>query len=181
MNPQNSRHSGRRSGRGSRRTSSYPKGESRPTPQTPAKLTFWQKLKSFFSGGAKPPAANGSGSAPAPRAREERNGNGRSPSRQSRPPESVEVTTPKLYIGNLSFDATESDLSDLFKGVGAVRNAEIVTNKYNDKSKGFGFVTMASVDEAKRAVLELHDKDFLGRKLVVSGAKASDRETDYRG
>ena len=179
MNPQNSRHSGRRSGRGSRRTSSYPKGESRPTPQTPAKLTFWQKLKSFFSGGAKPPAANGS--TPAPRAREERNGNGRSPSRQSRPPESVEVTTPKLYIGNLSFDATESDLSDLFKGVGAVRNAEIVTNKYNDKSKGFGFVTMASVDEAKRAVLELHDKDFLGRKLVVSGAKASDRETDYRG
>ena len=179
MNPQNSRHSGRRSGRGSRRTSSYPKGESRPTPQAPAKLTFWQKLKSLFSGGAKPAATNGSASAP--REKEQRSGNGRSPSRQSRPPESVEVTTPKLYIGNLSFDASESDLFDLFKGVGAVRNAEIVTNKYNDKSKGFGFVTMASVDEAKRAVLELHDKDFLGRKLVVSGAKASDRETDYRG
>ena len=182
MNPQNSRHSGRRSGRGSRRTSSYPRGESRPSPSAPAKLSFWQKLKGFFSGGAKPSGANGN--APTPRARDERNGNGNGRSqtpRQSRPPESVEVTTPKLYIGNLSFDATESDLFDLFKGVGAVRNAEVVTNKYNDKSKGFGFVTMASVDEAKRAVLELHDKDFLGRKLVVSGAKTSDRETDYRG
>ena len=182
MNPQNSRHSGRRSGRGSRRTSSYPRGESRQSPAAPAapaKLSFWQKLKSFFTGGAKSSAAKGNASAP--RAGEERNGDDRGSSRQSRPPESVEVTTPKLYIGNLSFNAVESDLFDLFKGVGAVRNAEIVTNKYNDKSKGFGFVTMASVDEAKRAVLELHDKDFLGRKLVVSGAKPSDRETDYRG
>lgn len=91
------------------------------------------------------------------------------------------MTTPKLYIGNLSFDAGESDLFDLFNGVGAVRNAEIVTNKFNDKSKGFGFVTMSTVEEAKRAVLELHDKEFLGRKLVVSGAKTSERETDYRG
>ena len=179
MNPQNSRHSGRRSGRGSRRTSSYPHGESRPAPQAPAKLTFWQKLKSFFTGGAKPSSSNGNASAP--RVRDENRGNGRDRDRQSRKPESVEVTSPKLYIGNLSFDATESDLFDLFNGVGAVRNAEVVTNKYNDKSKGFGFVTMASVDEAKRAVIELHDKDFLGRKLVVSGAKSSDRETDYRG
>ena len=179
MNPQNPRQSGRRSGRGSRRTSSYPRDEARQAPPSPAKLTFWQKLKSFFTGGAKPSPAKAN--APAPRPREDRNGKDRGPSRQSRPPESVEVTTPKLYIGNLSFNAVESDLFDLFKGVGAVRNAEIVTNKYNDKSKGFGFVTMASVDEAKRAVLELHDKDFLGRKLVVSGAKPSERETDYRG
>ena len=181
MNPQNSRQSGRRSGRGSRRTSSYPRGESRQAPpRPPVKLTFWQKLKSFFSGGAKSPATNGKSEAP--RVREEkRGGNGRGESRQSRPPEMVEVTSPKLYVGNLSFDAAESDLLDLFNGVGAVRNAEIVTNKFNDKSKGFGFVTMASVDEAKRAVLELHDKDFLGRKLVVSGAKTSDREPDYRG
>lgn len=178
MNPQNSRHSGRRSGRGSRRTSSYPRGESRPAPAAPPKLTFWQKLKGFFTGGAK--SSTSDGKAAAPSVRDENRGNGRDRERQSRKPESVEVTTPKLYIGNLSFDATESDLFDLFKGVGAVRNAGVVTNKYNDKSKGFGFVTMASVDEAKRAVLELHDKDFLGRKLVVSGAKSSDRETDYR-
>ena len=178
MNQQNSRHSGRRSGRGPRRNSSNPrKNEPRQSPPpSAAKPSFWQRVKSLFTGGAKKPATNGSASAPRPR--EENRGNARS---QSRPPESVEVTTPRLYVGNLSFDAAESDLSELFKGVGAVRSAEIVTNKYNDKSKGFGFVTMASVDEAKRAVVELHDKDFLGRKLVVSGAKPSERDTDYRG
>ena len=96
-------------------------------------------------------------------------------------PEAVEVTSPKLYVGNLSFDATESDLFELFSGVGAVRNAEIVTHKQTEKSKGFAFVMMATIDEAKRAVTELHDKDFLGRKLVVSGAKTGDRDNDYRG
>jgi RNA recognition motif-containing protein len=101
--------------------------------------------------------------------------------RGSRKPELVEVTSAKLYVGNLSYDATESDLFDLFKGVGAVRNAEIVAHKHNDKSKGFGFVTMATIDEARRAVTELHDKEFMGRKLVVSGAKSSEREPNYRG
>ncbi len=62
-----------------------------------------------------------------------------------------------------------------------MKNAEIVSHKYNEKSKGFGFVTMMTIDEAKRAVMELHDKDFMGRKLVVSGAKTGDRETNYRG
>lgn len=91
------------------------------------------------------------------------------------------MTSPKLYVGNLSYDATESDLFELFKGIGSVKNAEIVSHKYNEKSKGFGFVTMMTIDEAKRAVVELHDKEFMGRKLVVSGAKTGDRETNYRG
>jgi len=91
-----------------------------------------------------------------------------------RKPELVEVTSPKLYVGNLSFDATESDLFELFKGVGAVNNAEVVSHRETQKSKGFAFVTMSSLDEAKRAVLELHDKEFMGRRLVVSGAKTSD-------
>ena len=86
----------------------------------------------------------------------------------------VEVNSPKLYVGNLSFDASEGDLFELFNGVGKVQNAEIVSNKYTQKSKGFAFVTMLTVDEARRAVVELHDKDFMGRKLVVSGAKTND-------
>jgi RNA recognition motif-containing protein len=94
------------------------------------------------------------------------------PPRVSRKPESVEVTTPRLYVGNLSFEATESDLFELFNGVGQVQNAEVVTYKHNERSKGFAFVQMQSVEEAKRAVEELHDKEFLGRKLVVSGAKS---------
>ncbi len=109
----------------------------------------------------------------APRERESRSrGTG------MRSPEIVEVTTPRLYIGNLSFDAGESDLFELFNGVGAVQNVEIVTNRQTERPKGFAFVQMQSVDEAKRAVSELHDQEFLGRKLVVSGAKASERRDE---
>ena len=68
----------------------------------------------------------------------------------------------------------ESDLFDLFAGVGSVQNAEIVSHRETQKSKGFAFVTLASVEEAKRAVVELHDKEFMGRRLVISGAKTSD-------
>jgi RNA recognition motif-containing protein len=166
MRSQDSRNSSRRSGRGSRR-SSQPRGESRSA-KPAAPKTFWEKLKSFFSGRAKSvttkvPRANGSAARPA------------------RKVEQAEVTSPKLYVGNLSFDATESDLVELFNGVGSVRNAEIVTHRQTEKSKGFGFVTMTSVDEAQRAVQELHEKDFLGRKLVVNGAKSGDHEPNYRG
>jgi RNA recognition motif-containing protein len=167
---QDSRGSGRRSGRGPRR-SSRPYNEDRPQATKPVKTTFWQKLVGFFKSKSAP--ANGRRpSAAAPARREPY---------QARKPEAVEVTSPKLYVGNLSYDAGESDLFDLFNGVGSVQNAEVVTHKHNDKSKGFGFVTMMTVDEAKRAVVELHDKEFMGRKLVVSGSKSGDRETNYRG
>jgi RNA recognition motif-containing protein len=102
--------------------------------------------------------------------------NGAPKERISRKPELVEVTSPRLYVGNLSFDATESDLFELFKGVGQVRNAEVVCHKYTQRSKGFAFVQMTTIEEARRAVEELHDKEFLGRKLVVSGAKTPDME-----
>jgi RNA recognition motif-containing protein len=147
--------------------------EDRAVSRAPAKKSFWQKITAFFGStdhSTKPsvPARNGSSQL--------RNGAPRSaPARVSRKPESVEVTTPRLYVGNLSFEATESDLFDLFNGVGQVQNAEIVTYKHNERSKGFAFVQMQSVEEAKRAVAELHDKEFLGRKLVVSGAKSDSR------
>ena len=158
-------------------------------PQIPAKLSFWQKLLSIFTGKPKSSSRSsssrslGGSSRPVSPASGERapeaNGHRRfesdaPPSRQARKPESVEVNSPKLYVGNLSFDATEGDLFELFNGVGKVQNAEIVSNKYTQKSKGFAFVTLLTVDEARRAVTELHDKDFMGRKLVVSGAKTND-------
>ena len=181
MRPQDSRGgSGRRSGRGPRRSSSRPqdnrndRNESRAPQRPPAKKTFWQKLVSFFKRDAKP-----AGARPAYPAYPK--GNDRPDPRAPRKPETVEVTSPKLYIGNLSYDTTENDLHELFNGVGKVQSAEIVTHKDTDKSKGFGFVLMATVDEAKRAVTELHDKPFMGRKLVVNGAKTGERETNYRG
>jgi len=63
-------------------------------------------------------------------------------------------------------NATESDLFELFNGVGHVQNAEVVSYRHNQRSKGFAFVQMQTVEEAQRAVEELHDKEFLGRRLV---------------
>ena len=169
MTSQSSGRNGRRSRGGSRR-----RGDNRPRHQSapsraPAKKSFWQKMTAFFTGGKPGPASR-------PISTTTRS-NGLEPSRSPRKPESVEVTTPRLYVGNLSFDATESDLFELFNGVGAVQNAEVVTYKHNQRSKGFAFVQMLTVEEAKRAVEELHDKDFLGRKLVVSGAKSSEHHS----
>lgn len=157
-----------------------------------AKPGFFQRILSFFGFGPKaktyPPydgagraaksaaSASSAASAPSQRAAQsERPPRAERPERPARKPEAVEVTSPKLYVGNLSFDAAENDLSELFNGVGAVRSVEIVTYKDTEKSKGFGFVTMGAIEEAKRAVNELHDKEFMGRKLVVSGAKTNDR------
>lgn len=164
---------GRRPRGGSRR-----RGDNRPRQQSapsraPAKKSLLQRIMDLFTGGGKP----------APRPVQEprpARSNGAQPEagpRPSRKPEAVEVTTPRLYVGNLSFDATESDLFELFNGVGAVQNAEVVTYRHNQRSKGFAFVQMNTVDEAKRAVEELHDKEFLGRKLVVSGAKSSEHSS----
>ena len=177
MNSNDSRRSGGRSGRGSRRSNSRPRYESRDesrASQPTAKKSLWQKILSFFRPNGKPAAdAKPRADRPVYQPRNPVEPRERQPARK---PEDIEVTSPKLYVGNLSFDATESDLFELFNGVGKVVNAEIVADKRTEKSKGFGFILMTTTDEAKRAVTELHDKDFMGRKLVVTGAKTSDRE-----
>jgi len=168
------------SGRSSRRPrggSSRRRGDDRSyrpksTPRPPAKKSFWDKIVGFFSNGKTPTAR-----AEPPRNGQHTNNRPERPERAARKPESVEVTTPRLYVGNLSFEATESDLFELFNGVGQVQNAEVVTYKHNQRSKGFAFVQMNTVEEAKRAVTELHDKEFLGRKLLVSGAKSSEHHS----
>jgi RNA recognition motif-containing protein len=158
---------GRRSRRGRRRRSS--RGATAPVTPNPnpkPKPTLWQRIIAFFSGSSEKSSVQGEKPVPSVPTKE----------KVSRKPELVEVTSPKLYVGNLSFDATESDLFELFNGVGQVKNAEVVCHKYTQRSKGFAFVQMTTIEEARRAVQELHDKEFLGRKLVVSGAKTPDME-----
>jgi len=182
----------RRSGSDSRSSSNRSGATpvSRAPRKAPKKLTLWEKILSFLTG--KPATAPARREAPvirqsrpsdAPKSdngaeRPKRDRKPREPRTGIRKPESVEVTTPRVYVGNLSFDATESDLVELFNGVGIVQNAEIVSNRQTQRSKGFGFVQLQTVEEAQRAVSELHDKDYMGRKLVVSGAKAADRRDD---
>ena len=162
-----------RGGGGSRRRGDDRSYRPKAAPKAPAKKSFWDKIMAFFGGG-NPPLAR----VPQPQ-RSSNNGarNGEGSRSSARRPESVEVTTPRLYVGNLSFEATESDLFELFNGVGQVQNAEVVTYKHNQRSKGFAFVQMNTVEEAQRAVAELHDKEFLGRKLLVSGAKSSEHHS----
>jgi RNA recognition motif-containing protein len=174
--------SGRRSRR-SRGGGSHRRGDRRPRHQetrakAAPKKTFWQRLAAFFGNGKTEKTAasvsrNGAVSPQQQQPQQQQQQQQREP-RPQRKPEPVEVSSPRLYVGNLSFDATESDLFNLFNGVGHVQNAEVVSYRHNQRSKGFAFVQMQTIDEAKRAVEELHDKEFLGRKLVVSGAKSSE-------
>jgi len=141
----------------------------------PKKLSFGQKLLSILSLGLYKPVAHTGRPKQLPRMQSEKADAKSAATGSKRPrraPEKVEVTNSRLYVGNLSYDATESDLFELFNGVGLVKNAEVVTNQRTQRSKGYAFVSMQSIDEAKRAVAELHDKDYMGRPLVVSGAKS---------
>jgi hypothetical protein len=93
----------------------------------------------------------------------------------------VEVTGNRLYIENLDFAATESDLNELFRGVGTVVSAEVATNSTTQQSKGFAFVEMSHIDEARRAFDILHDEDFMGRRLSISTATDSSGEGSSSG
>ena len=164
MNSYSSGRRPRRSRGGGRRRGNQQRVRGQQEPAKTEKKTFWQRVTEFFGNGGEKKKV-----AAQPR-------NGTQPSRSARKPERVEVTSPRLYVGNLSFDATESDLFELFNGVGHVQNAEVVSYRHNQRSKGFAFVQMLTIDEAKRAVEELHDKEFLGRRLVVSGAKSDQHQ-----
>jgi hypothetical protein len=84
-----------------------------------------------------------------------------------------EIVSPKLYVGNLAYEAGESDLFDLFSKVGAVKNVEIAMDRHANLSKGFGFVEMEALETAKEAAEKLNRTDFMGRQIVVSGAEES--------
>jgi RNA recognition motif-containing protein len=78
--------------------------------------------------------------------------------------------TKKLYVGNLPFQTTEEDLSDLFSQAGNVESVRIITDRDTGRSRGFGFVEMGD-DEADKAVEELNGKDMGGRPLTVNEAR----------
>ena len=76
----------------------------------------------------------------------------------------------KLFVGNLDFNIKDIELEELFKSVGKVITAEIV-RFFDKKSKGFGFVEMETVEEAKAAMEKLNGTEFKGRKLIVNEAR----------
>lgn len=77
----------------------------------------------------------------------------------------------EIYVGNLSYDMDEPALRKTFEAFGTVHTARVVLNRYNNKSKGFGFVVMPNRPEAEKAIAALDEKDVMGRKMKVNEAK----------
>ena len=86
-----------------------------------------------------------------------------------------ENKTLNIYVGNLSFKASEGELTELFGEFGGVVSAKIISDKHTGRSRGFGFVEMESGDDAGKAIEELNGSDFQGRKLVVNEARPKDQ------
>jgi RNA recognition motif-containing protein len=84
-----------------------------------------------------------------------------------------------IYVGNLDFKVNENDLEELFSSHGNVASANVITDKYSGRSRGFGFVTMDDEEEAKKAIEELHGQPYKERDLVVNEAKP--RREEFRG
>ena len=77
----------------------------------------------------------------------------------------------KLYVGNLSYDTTDSDLRELFEEHGTVDSAQVIMDRDSGRSKGFGFVEMSSDQEAQAAIDALNGQEVGGRALTVNEAK----------
>ncbi len=77
----------------------------------------------------------------------------------------------KLFVGNLSYQATEEDLRELFQQAGTVESVRIITDQFTGRPRGFGFVEMSTKEEAERAIEQLNGRLFRDRNLVVNEAR----------
>jgi RNA recognition motif-containing protein len=77
----------------------------------------------------------------------------------------------KLYVGNLAFQTTDEDLLELFSQAGAVESAQVVMDRDTGRSRGFGFVEMASKSEGEAAIAQLNGVEINGRSLTVNEAR----------
>jgi len=78
----------------------------------------------------------------------------------------------KLYVGNLSFNTTEGDLQNMFAEAGTVQSVSIIEDRETGRSRGFGFVEMATKEEASAAIASFDGKEIDGRNLKVNEARA---------
>jgi cold-inducible RNA-binding protein len=87
----------------------------------------------------------------------------------------------KLYVGNLSFQTSSDDLQQLFAQVGTVESATVVEDRDTGRSRGFGFVEMASKEEGQKAIEEFNGKDLNGRNLTVNEARPREERGNRGG
>ena len=87
----------------------------------------------------------------------------------------------KLYVGNLTYDVTDSDLQNMFEPHGSVQSAQVIMDRDTGRSKGFGFVEMDNDKEAQAAIAALNGKDINGRALTVNEARPREERGGGRG
>src|SRR5215216_2365553 len=87
----------------------------------------------------------------------------------------------KLFVGNLSFNTTENDLQDAFAAHGTVLEANLMMDRVSGRPRGFGFVTMASAEEAQKAIDALNGKELDGRALTVNIARPREERSGGGG
>ena len=86
----------------------------------------------------------------------------------------------KLFVGNLSFKVTETELQEVFSQAGTVVSVSIPTDKYTGKKRGFGFVEMSSQEEAEQAIKALNGRALAGREMSVNLARPKEETGDNR-
>src|SRR2546428_4100765 len=96
---------------------------------------------------------------------------GNSRDRESQSKVSKVIMSTKLFVGNLSFNATENQLQDLFAAHGNVIEVDVIMDKFSGRPRGFGFVTMETKEAADAAVQALNGKEIDGRALTVNEAR----------
>lgn len=163
-NPRGGNHGGNRSGNRS--------GGNRSRRRSEPKPTGWQKFVKAITFGLVDPTKN-----------KKKSRSNRQPAkkRPARIREVVEPTTPRLYVGNLNYDVDNEALKDYFSSAGTVMEAAVVMHSRSGKSKGFAFVEMSSLEEAKVAAIQFNDTDLLGRRILVTGAKSEKRKEGEGG
>jgi RNA recognition motif-containing protein len=87
----------------------------------------------------------------------------------------------KLYVGNLSFQTSSEDLRDLFSQAGTVESANVVEDRDTGRSRGFGFIEMATREEGEAAIQQFNGKEFGGRNLTVNEARPREDRGGNRG
>ena len=87
----------------------------------------------------------------------------------------------KLYVGNLSFQTTNEDLQQLFEQAGTVESVNVIEDRETGRSRGFGFVEMASAEEGHAAIQQFNGKEVGGRALTVNEAKPREDRGGSRG
>jgi RNA recognition motif-containing protein len=87
----------------------------------------------------------------------------------------------KLYVGGLPYSATDSELTTLFSAHGTVESARVITDKFTGQSRGFGFVEMATAEEAQAAIGALNGSQMGGRSLTVNEAKPQEARSGGGG